>query len=242
MSEIDGKVSLVTGSASGIGRAIALALAREGLDVAVNYLTRKSEAENVCDTIRQTGRRCMSIQADVSRSGDVRDMVAAVERELGPVQVLVNNAGVVHRDLLENLREEDWDRVLSINLKSAFLVTQACLTEMRSRKWGRIINISSVAAQTGGVTGPIYVASKAGLIGLTHSYAALLVKEGITANSIAPALIDTDMARQIGATPASIPVGRLGTVDEVADVAVMLVKNAYITGQTINVNGGWYYS
>lgn len=242
MDEISGKVALVTGAASGIGQAIALALAREGLDVAVNYLSRKNEAESTCKTIRDNGQRGLPIRADVSRSDEVTDMMAAVERELGPVQVLVNNAGVVHRDLLENLSETDWDRVLTVNLKSAFLVTQACLPKMRDARWGRIINISSVAAQTGGVTGPIYVASKAGLIGLTHSYAALLVKEGITANSIAPALIDTDMARQIGATPAPIPVGRLGTVEEVADVAVMLVKNGYITGQTINVNGGWYYS
>jgi 3-oxoacyl-[acyl-carrier protein] reductase len=163
-------------------------------------------------------------------------------RELGAVQILVNNAGVSHRDKLENMREEDWDRVMAVNLKSAFLITQAVLPGMREREWGRIINMSSVAAQTGGITGPIYVASKAGLIGLTHSYAALLVKEGITANTIAPALIETDMVRELKATTAPIPMGRFGKVEEVAGAVVMLVKNGYMTGQTININGGWYFS
>jgi 3-oxoacyl-[acyl-carrier protein] reductase len=133
--------------------------------------------------------------------------------------------------------------VLDVNLKSVFLVTQAALPSMRAVKWGRIINLSSVAAQTGGVIGPHYAASKAGIIGLTHSYAALLAKEGITVNAIAPALIETDMIRDNPrATPALIPVGRFGTVEEVADVVVTLATNGYITGQTINVNGGWYMS
>ena len=136
-----------------------------------------------------------------------------------------------------------WDEVVAVNLKSVFLVTQAVLPAMRAAKWGRIVNLSSVAAQTGGVVGPHYAASKAGIVGLTHSYAALLAKEGIAVNAIAPALIETEMVRgNPRARSELIPVGRFGMVEEVADVAVMLAANGYVTGQTINVNGGWYMS
>ena len=179
----------------------------------------------------------MSIAADVHR------MVQQVEQQLGPVAVLVNNAGISRLKPFDQLTEQDWDEVLAVNLKSVFLVTQAVLPGMRAAQWGRIINLSSVAAQTGGVIGPHYAASKAGIHGLTHSYASLLAKEGITVNAIAPALIETEMMRDNPrATLALIPVGRFGTVDEVADVVVMLATNGYITGQTINVNGGWYMS
>jgi 3-oxoacyl-[acyl-carrier protein] reductase len=242
MDELSTTVALVTGASRGIGRAVAVALAGEGVEIGVHYHTRADAAEETCSRIRKIGARCIAVQADVSRSEDIEHMVETVERELGTVQILVNNAGVSHRDKLENMREDDWDRVMAVNLKSAFLITQAVLPGMREREWGRIINMSSVAAQTGGITGPIYVASKAGLIGLTHSYAALLVKEGITANTIAPALIETDMVRELKATTAPIPMGRFGKVEEVAGAVVMLVKNGYMTGQTININGGWYFS
>ena len=148
-----------------------------------------------------------------------------------------------HGNPVDQITEQDWDEVLAVNLKSVFLVTQAVLPGMRATKWGRIINLSSVAAQTGGVMGPHYAASKAGILSLTHSYAALLAKEGITVNSIAPALIETEMIRDNPpARPDLIPAGRFGTVEEVADVVVLLASNGYITGQTINVNGGWYMS
>jgi 3-oxoacyl-[acyl-carrier protein] reductase len=144
---------------------------------------------------------------------------------------------------LDQITEQDWDEVLAVNLKSVFLVTQAVLPGMWAARWGRIINLSSVAAQTGGVMGPHYAASKAGIHGLAHSYANQLAKEGITVNAIAPALIDTEMLRDNPrGTPALIPVGRSGTVDEVADVVVMLATNGNTTGQTISVNGGWYMS
>jgi 3-oxoacyl-[acyl-carrier protein] reductase len=144
---------------------------------------------------------------------------------------------------MEKITEQDWDDVLDINLKSMFLVTNAVLPGMRARGWGRIVNLSSVAAQWGGVIGPHYSASKAGALGLTRSYASLLAKEGITVNAIAPALVETDMIRDIpGIRPAIIPMQRFGTVEEVAAVALMLVENAYMTGQTINVNGGCYLS
>ncbi len=237
------KVALVTGASRGIGKGIAVALARLGVNVGVHFHSYESGADDTCSQIKGLGSECIKIQADVSKAEEVSRMVETVEQELGTIQILINNAGIVHRDELENLRKGDWDRVMDINLKSAFLVTQACLHGMRSKKWGRIINLTSVAAQTGGITSPIYVASKAGIIGLTHSYASMLVKEGITVNSISPALIETDMVtKDLQATPAPIPLGRFGEVEEVVEVAVMLVKNSYITGQTINVNGGWYFS
>jgi len=243
MDALSGKVALVTGASRGIGRGIAVALAKEGIDVAVNYLTREEEAKRTCSLIENVGRCAFAIRADVSKSSEVSDMVQTIEREIGTILILVNNAGIVHRESLDKIREEDWDRVIAVNLKSAFLVTQAVLPGMRETQWGRIVNISSVAAQTGGITAPTYVASKAGLCGLTHSYASILVKEGITVNAVAPALIETDMVtRDLKATPAPIPMGRFGRVEEVADVVVMLVKNGYMTGQTINVNGGWYFS
>ena len=243
LGSLEGKIALVTGGSRGIGRAAAVALAKIGAVVAVNYKTRGEEAEAACREIQDQGGRAIAVQADVSSAAEVQRMVQQVEEQLGPVAALVNNAGITRPQPIHEITEQDWDEVLAVNLKSVFLVTQAVLPEMRAAKWGRIINLSSVAAQTGGVIGPHYAASKAGIIGLTHSYAALLAKEGITVNAIAPALIETDMIRDNPrATPALIPVGRFGTVDEVADVVVMLATNGYITGQTINVNGGWYMS
>ena len=238
-----GKVALVTGASRGIGGAAALALAKAGAKEAVNYRTRTADAEAVCAGIAGTGGQAIAIQADVSIAQEVARMLRQATDALGPVAILVNNAGISRLQPFDQITEQDWDEVLGVNLKSAFLVTQAVLPRMRAAKWGRIINLSSVAAQTGGVVGPHYAASKAGVLGLTHSYAALLAKEGITVNAIAPSLIETEMVRNNPrATTALIPVGRFGTVDEVADVVVMLAANGYITGQTINVNGGWYMS
>jgi 3-oxoacyl-[acyl-carrier protein] reductase len=170
-------------------------------------------------------------------------MVAEVEAHLGGVDILVNNAAIAHPRKLEEITEAEWDEVLTVNLKSVFLVSQAVIGGMRHRKWGRIINLSSVAAQTGGAVGAHYAASKAGIIGLTHSCASSFVKEGITVNAIAPALIETDMVTSNpNASPALIPMGHFGSVDDVASVAVMLAMNDYMTGQTVSVNGGWYMS
>lgn len=241
MPELEDKITLVTGGSRGIGAAVCLALAKAGAHVAVNYHTRREAAERVCSEIQALGRRAIAVQADVSRSAAVNEMLSCVEHQFGSVSILVNNAGIARPQKIEDIREADWDELIDVNLKSAFLVTQAVLPKMRSTHWGRIINISSVAAQVGGVVGPHYAASKAGMIGLTHSYANLLAKEGITVNTIAPALIETDMVRSnLNAKPDPIPVGRFGNVDEVADVVVMLATNGYVTGQTINVNGGWY--
>jgi 3-oxoacyl-[acyl-carrier protein] reductase len=241
--ELNGKIALVTGASRGIGRATALALAKAGADVAVNFLNREVEAQEVCSKIEAVGRRALAIKADVSKASEVSRLVEKVECELGSIGILVNNAGISRPQPLTDITEQDWDEVLNVNLKSMFLVTQAVLGRMRKQAWGRIINLSSVAAQTGGVIGPHYAASKAGALGLTHSYAALLAKEGITVNAIAPALIATEMvASNTKARPDLIAVGRFGTVEEVAEVVMMLARNGYITGQTINVNGGWYMS
>ncbi|SRR6266567_875007 len=243
MNDLEGKVALVTGGDRGIGAAISLALAKAGANVAVNYRSRAELAEQICAKIRNLGRHTAAIQADVSKSGAVKQMISDIERELGAVNILVNNAGIARPQKIEEITEADWDEIIDVNLKSAFLVTQAVLPAMRTAGWGRIINISSVAAQVGGLVGPHYASSKAGMIGLTHSYARRLAKEGITANAIAPALIETDMViSNLNATPEVIPVGRFGKVAEVADVVVMLAMNGYITGQTIGVNGGWYMS
>ncbi len=242
MEDIQGKVALVSGASRGIGRAVAATLARAGADVAINYFSREKEALETLALVRETGQRGILVQADVSKSSETAKMIHSVERELGQVQILVNNAGIVITKSLYEITEQDWDRVLAVNLKSAFLTTQAVFPGMRELRWGRIINISSVAAQTGGITAPPYVASKAGLWGLAHSYAVLLIKDGITVNTVAPALIETDMLLELEAKPDRIPVGRFGEVEEVADVVLMLARNGYITGQTINVNGGLYFS
>lgn len=243
MPILDGKVALVTGASRGIGRAIAVALAKAGAHIAVNFLEDEADTRKVCAEVEKTGRKARASKADVSVASDVSAMVDSVQKELGEISVLVNNAAISRPQLLEEITERDWDEILAINLKSMFLVTQAVLPSMRKRRWGRIVNLSSVAAQMGGIIGPHYAASKAGCLGLTHSYAALLAKEGITVNAIAPALIETQMiTSNPKARPDITPIGRFGTVEEVADVAVMLACNAYVTGQTINVNGGWYMS
>jgi 3-oxoacyl-[acyl-carrier protein] reductase len=243
MNQLNGQIALVTGASRGIGAAIAVALARAGADVAVNYRARADDAAGVCAAIDQAGARSLAVQADVSRAADVNRLVETIERTIGPVSILVNNAGIIRPQPLEAITEEDWDDLMDTNLKSAFLVTQRVLPGMRARRWGRIINMSSVAAQLGGVVGPHYAASKAGVHGLTHSYAAVLAKEGITVNTLAPALIATDMVTSNPRARADlIPVGRFGSVDEVAEAALLLVSNGYITGQTLNVNGGWYMS
>ena len=240
-NDLRGKVALVTGGSRGIGRAIAVALAREGLDVAINYRERSDAAAAVCEEIAATGRRALALAGDVSKSEDVDALVAAAEAGLGSIDVLVNNAGIAKFQKLEEIEEGDWDEILDVNLKSIFLVTRRVLPGMRQRRWGRIINLSSVAAHIGGVVGPHYAASKAGMLGFTHWLARWYAKEGITANAIAPALVETEMVTgRDGANPSLIPIGRFGHVDEVAAIAVMLVRDAYVNGQTINADGGLY--
>jgi 3-oxoacyl-[acyl-carrier protein] reductase len=238
---LKGRVALVTGGSRGIGRATAIELAQAGCDVVVNYLQAEESAGEVVRAVEQAGQRGLAIQADVSVENEVVRLMTAIEAAFGHVDILVNNAGINPSKPLAELNLSDWQTVITQNLTSAFLVSQAVLPGMRERQWGRIIMLSSVAAQTGGVVGPHYAASKAGMIGLAHSYANLLAKEGITSNAIAPALIETDMIRgNDKIRPSLLPVNRFGTVDEVAEAVLFLARNGYITGQTISINGGWY--
>ncbi|WP_428486838.1 SDR family NAD(P)-dependent oxidoreductase [Rhodopila sp.] len=236
---LTGRIALVTGASRGIGAAIALALAEAGADIAVNYQNKAAQAEAVAAAVIATGRRAVTIQADVSDSAAVTAMVRHCEEKLGPVDILINNAGIGLIRGIDDLTEADFDTTIAVNLKSVFLCTQAVLPHMRARNWGRIVNISSGAARGAGGVGPHYNASKAGMEGLTRGYASRLVKQGITVNAVAPSLIETDMVRSgLAASAARIPLGRFGTAEEVAQVVLMLIGNAYMTGQTVAMSGG----
>jgi 3-oxoacyl-[acyl-carrier protein] reductase len=236
--DLSAHVALVTGASRGIGAAVALTLAKAGAAVAVNYRERAADAEAVVARITSDGGRAIAIAADVSQSAAVAGMVERVARELGPIDILVNNAGIAIVRGVDELSEDDFDRTILVNLKSAFLCTQAVLPGMRARKWGRIVNITSGAARGAGAIGPHYNASKAGMEGLTRGYAARLVKEGITVNNVAPSLIETDMMKGRTDLARNIPLGRMGQPQEVAQAVAMVLGNDYMTGQTIILNGG----
>ena len=236
--DLNGRIALVTGGSRGIGAAIAMTLAEAGAAVAVNYRERADDAEAVVAKIKAGGGRAIAVAADVSQAAAVTQMVEQVARDLGPIDILVNNAGIAIVRSVDELSEADFDQTILVNLKSAFLCTQAVLPAMRARKWGRIVNISSGAARGAGAIGPHYNASKAGMEGLTRGYAARLVKEGITVNNVAPSLIETDMMRGRTDLARNIPLGRMGQPAEVAQAVAMVLGNDYMTGQTIILNGG----
>jgi 3-oxoacyl-[acyl-carrier protein] reductase len=245
MSELNNRVALVTGASRGIGRAIALFLAEAGVAVAVNYRERSEEAASVVQAIQRSGGRAFAIAGDVSMAGDVQRMISEVEQRLGLIDILVNNAGMAAMRSLDDVTEADFDLGIAVNLKSAFLCTQAVLPGMRVRRWGRIVNISSIGARVGaGSVSVVYAAAKAGLEGLTRGYALRLAPEGVTVNAVAPGLIDTDMGKPLieAGVGSRIPVGRVGTGEEIAHVVLLLARDAYITGQTIAVNGGALFS
>jgi 3-oxoacyl-[acyl-carrier protein] reductase len=237
------KTALVTGASRGIGKAIAIALAEAGANVAVNYRERKKGADETVAAIKKLGRKAVALQADVSQGKDVAKLVEAVEAQLGAIDILVNNAGHALHKTLDELTEADFDYTIATNLKSAFLCSHAVYKGMQSRHWGRIINISSGAARGAGVVGAHYNASKAGMEGLTRGYAARLAKDNVLVNAVAPSLIATEMiAPHRSENMAKIPVGRLGTGEEVAAVVVTVAQNAYMTGQTVGVNGGLHFN
>ncbi|TWF47543.1 SDR family NAD(P)-dependent oxidoreductase [Neorhizobium alkalisoli] len=243
MDSLSSKVALITGGSRGIGREIALGLADAGCDIAVHFNSDSASADELVREITNRGRRAVALGADLDDQNQAAALSGAAASQLGPVDVFVSNAGINPAKPIDTITADDWDRSLRINLSAAFHISQSILPGMRERKWGRLIYVSSVAAQIGGVIGPHYAASKAGLIGLAHYYASALAKEGVTANVLAPALIETDMIKNNAAIkPTLIPIGRFGRTDEVASLAVNLAQNGYMTGQTINVNGGWYMS
>ncbi len=242
---LNGRAAIVTGSSRGIGRAIALALARAGADVLVNYTGREAEAGAVVDGIKAMGRRALAFRANVSSPDEAAGMVAAALENFGRLDLLVNNAGITRDNLIPRIREEDWDAVLSVNLKGAFNCIKAAVRPMLKARWGRIINISSVVGVSGNAGQANYAASKAGLIGITKSAAREFGSRNITVNAVAPGFIVTEMT---GGLPeevknrmlAETPLGRLGTPEEVASVVVFLAGEdaSYITGQVIMVDGG----
>jgi 3-oxoacyl-[acyl-carrier protein] reductase len=247
MNELSGRVALVTGASRGIGRAVALALARNGADVAVSYLGRRPEAEDVTACIRQIGRKSVAIQADIRSRAEADRLVQTVNGQLGPVSILVNNAGVARPQKIADITEQDWDDVVDTNLKSSFMVTQAVLETMRAARWGRIINISSVVGESGNAGQANYVASKAGLIGLTKSLAQELGSRNITVNAVTPGFIDTDMTALLNDAVkermlAQIPLKRFGKPEDVASAVRFLASDdaAYVTGSVLRVNGGMY--
>lgn len=241
----DRRVALVTGASRGIGRAIALQLAADGHAVGVNFRSGSDAADAVVEQIVSDGGAAMAVGADVGDEDAVTTMVAAVEEALGPVAVLVNNAGITHDDLLMRMKPEAWDSVLETNLRSAYLTTRAVMRGMLKARWGRIVNITSVSGLAGNPGQANYAAAKAGLIGFTKSVAKEVGSRGITCNAVAPGFIETDMTDELGddvreaALPA-ITLGRFGTPPEVASAVGYLASEAasYITGQVLVVDGG----
>jgi 3-oxoacyl-[acyl-carrier protein] reductase len=241
-NSLRGRTALVTGGSRGIGAAISRALAEAGATIAINYRERADEARKLADDLRESGIQALAVQADVSRADEVARMVETVKSQFGAIDILVNNAGIAITRGIDDLTETDFDRTIAVNLKSVFLCTQAVLSMMRARKWGRIVNISSGAARGAGAIGPHYNASKAGTEGLTRGYAARLVKDGITVNAVAPSLIETDMMKGQDNLVSRIPLGRFGKAEEVAIAVMMLIDNPYMTGQTVAMSGGMAFN
>lgn len=241
MNRLDGRIALVTGSSRGIGRAIAIALARAGAGVVVHGRTHSEGLASSAEEVRAIGVPVASTTADLSSEQETARLASSAGALIGPIDILVNNAAIAVRTPLDQLTLGDWNMHMAVNLTAAFVLTQAVVPSMRARRWGRVLFISSTSVQNGGTVGPHYAATKGGLIGLMRGYASRVAADGVTMNAIAPGLIETDMIADVRTVSRSLlPVGRTGQPDEVADVAVMLAGNGYITGQVINVNGGWY--
>lgn len=236
----DSKVLLITGASRGIGKELALCAAREGYSIVVNYRSNAEEAQALVNRIAEAGGTATSIQADVSSNAEVDRMIASVMEGLGRIDCIVHNAGEGKITDLERLDEEMFEHTLRVNLLSAFLVSQAAIPYMKERG-GRLIFMSSGAARTGGKISAAYAASKAGLEGLMHYYATYLLSHRITANAIAPSLIESDMVRKMGLPPSeAMPLGRLGRPEEVWPAVRMILDTEYLNGQTIHVDGGRY--
>lgn len=245
--ELANKIALVTGASRGIGREIALELARNGSHVAITYINNEKKAQDLVEEIMSLGVKAIAIKADVSKTGEVEEMIKKVEEEFGTIDILVNNAGVTKDNLLIRMKEDEWQEVMDVNLKGTFLCTKAVARMMMKKRYGKIINITSVVGITGNIGQGNYSASKAGIIGFTKSMARELASRGIRVNAVAPGFIETDMTDVLKEDIKenmlkSIPLGRFGTPKDIANAVVFLAgsKSDYITGQVINVNGGMY--
>ncbi|MBY0097613.1 3-oxoacyl-[acyl-carrier-protein] reductase [Mesobacillus maritimus] len=243
--KLEGKVALVTGASRGIGREIALELAREGANVAINYSGSEAKALEVAAEIRTMGREAITIQADVSSSESVDSMVKQTIEAFGKLDILVNNAGITKDNLLMRMKEADWDDVININLKGVFLCTKAVTRQMMKQRSGRIINISSIVGVSGNAGQANYVAAKSGVIGLTKTTAKELATRGITVNAVAPGFITTDMTDKLNDETKNemlkqIPLARLGEPTDIAKTVLFLASDdsRYMTGQTLHVDGG----
>jgi len=243
--DLANKVAIVTGGGRGIGRAIALKLAEVGATIVVNDIGDASPVDGVAEEIRAMNRESLAILADVSLSSDVDRLVETTIATYGRIDILVNNAGITRDQLVLRMSDEDWDRVMNVNLKSVFLCTRAAVRQMIKQRWGRIINIASIVGIVGNAGQANYASAKAGIIGFTRSIAKEVASRGITANAIAPGFIDTQMTQQLEETQKQelkrrIPLGYLGTPRDVAEAVAFLASEEarYITGQVLNVDGG----
>jgi len=244
MGRVEGKTALVTGASRGIGRAIAVELAREGAKVAVNYATNEAKAREVAQEIEKLGGTCLLVRANLAVASEARAMVKEVAEHFGHLDVLVNNAGITHDSLLPRMTDESWVQVIETNLNGCFYCTSAAIPFMTAQSYGRIINVSSMNGQVGAVGQANYSASKGGIIAFTRTAALELARFGITVNVVAPGFTETDM---FAAVPASIqaqikskiPAARFAHPEEIAKAVIYLVADGdYVTGQQINVNGG----
>jgi 3-oxoacyl-[acyl-carrier protein] reductase len=240
MEDFADRVALVTGGSGGIGSELSVRLAGAGAAVAVHYAANRAMAEDVVGKISATGGRAIAVAADLSDPEAPEQLVEAVERALGPVDVLAANAGRARPASYEEVDAAAFDKTLAVNLRAPFLLARRVLPGMRERRFGRVLFTSSVAALTGGIVGPDYASSKSGLHGLLHYLAARVAPDGVTVNVIAPALIERTgmLPGDPGELASRVPVGRLGTPEEVADLALAVLRNGYVTNQVISIDGG----
>ncbi len=243
--KLQGKAALVTGASRGIGREIALELARQGANVAVNYSGSEARALEVVAEIQSLGREAFAVQCDVANSESVTDMVKRTIEQFGKLDILVNNAGITRDNLLMRMKDDEWDSVINTNLKGVFLCTKAVTRQMMKQRSGRIINIASIVGVSGNAGQANYVAAKAGVIGLTKTAAKELASRGITVNAVAPGFITTDMTDKLTsevkeAMLTQIPLARFGEPKDIANVVTFLAAedSSYMTGQTLHIDGG----